>query len=144
MTGKIKLIAPAVTLAVILLAAPAQTQEDFNSGNSMLPRCKAWLHMLSHDLDTVKNEIATADVSPGGIPAYFMWAGMCAGEVAGIAETLNMAGSDERLACIPTGVTKEQLVRVVVETVEHDPAMMHEDFGTLASAAIIAAWPCRK
>jgi predicted nucleotide-binding protein (sugar kinase/HSP70/actin superfamily) len=49
------------------------------------------------------------------------------------------------MACIPQGVTKEQLVRVVVASIEKNLlADIHEDFGTLAAAAIVAAWPCHK
>jgi hypothetical protein len=49
------------------------------------------------------------------------------------------------MACIPQGVTKEQLVCVVVASIEKNLlADIHEDFGTLAAAAIVAAWPCHK
>jgi hypothetical protein len=49
-----------------------------------------------------------------------------------------------RQACIPKEITNEQLVRVVVASIEKFPATMHENFSALARAAIVAAWPCRK
>ena len=109
----------------------------------MLPLCKAFLHMRSHDIATIKNELKTGDASPGGIPMYMIKAGMCAGQAVGIAEVLKINDQEPR-ACIPNEVTKEQLVRVVVAAIEKMPAEMHEDFGTLATIGIIAAWPCHK
>ena len=47
----------------------------------MVPLCKTWLRMGSRDLDVVKNEILAGDAKSGGIPTYFMQAGMCAGVV---------------------------------------------------------------
>jgi hypothetical protein len=48
------------------------------------------------------------------------------------------------LACIPSEVTNEQLVRVVVASIEKVPATMQENFSALTRAAIVDAWPCRK
>jgi hypothetical protein len=136
-------VAPAVALAtiaaVVLMGRPAQTQEGQGSGNYMLPLCKTWLRMASHDFASVKEELKTGDASPGGIPMYMIKAGMCAGVVIGISEMLN--GSE---ACILTEVNNEQLVRVVVASIEKDPAHMHENFSVLAGAAIAVAWPCHK
>ena len=133
----------ATIAAVVLTKTPALTQEDTNSGNYMLPLCQSFLRMQSHDMATMTNELSTGGARSGGIPLSMMQAGMCAGEVIGIAEMLK--GSDQApRACIPKEVTKEQLVRVVVASIEKIPAQMHEDFGTLAAAAIVAAWPCQK
>jgi len=129
----------AAAVVFVWAGTPAQTQENVHSGNVVLPLCKAWLGMMSHDAAAIKNELATGNSSPGGISAYFMGVGMCAGEVAGIAETLN--GSE---ACIPKEVTKEQVVRVVAAALEGVPAQLHEDFAMSAAAAIAIAWPCHK
>ena len=83
----------------------------------MLPLCKAFLRMRSHDLAIIKNELKTGDASSGGIPMYMIKAGMCAGQAVGIAEMLNGSDQGPIRACIPKEVTKEQLVRVVVEPV---------------------------
>jgi hypothetical protein len=43
-----------------------------------------------------------------------------------------------------SGVTNEQLVRMVVSQIEKHPEQLHEDFVIPASAVMIAYWPCRK
>ena len=97
--------------AVVLMETPALPQVDTNSGNYMLPLCQAFLRMQSHDMATITNELSTGGARSGDIPSSMMQAGMCAGEVIGIAEMLK--GSDQApRACIPKEVTKEQLVRV--------------------------------
>ena len=130
----------AATLAAAVLVGPAQTQEDPLSGNYMLPLCKTWLRMAPHDLDVIRDEIRTGNAKPGGIVQYFTEAGMCAGQVVGISVMLN----HEPMACIPKEITNEQLVRVVVASIEKVPATMHENFSALVRAAIVDAWPCRK
>ena len=101
--------------------------------------------MQSQDMATITNELSTGSAQSGGIPLSMMQAGMCAGEVIGIAEMLKASDQPPR-ACIPKEVTKEQLVRVVAASVEKDPANMHEDFGTLAAAAMpgLSDWPNRR
>jgi hypothetical protein len=127
----------AATLAAAVLIGPAQAQEDPLSGNYMLPLCKTWLRMASPDLDVIKDEIRTGNAKPGGIVQYFTEAGMCAGQVVGISVMLGP------LACIPSEVTNEQLVRVVVASIEKVPATMHENFSALVRAVIVDAWPCK-
>jgi Ssp1 endopeptidase immunity protein Rap1a len=133
----------AIMLALVLAGHYAQaaepSQENRGSGNYMLPLCKTWLHMSSNDLTAIKDELKAGAASPGGIPMHMIEAGMCAGIVIGISEMLNGTA-----ACLPTGVTNEQLVRVAVASVEKNPAHMHEDFSVLAGAAIALAWPCHK
>ena len=102
----------------------------------MLPFCKTWLRMQPGDMATITNELSTGSARAGGVPLQMVQAGMCAGEVIGIAATLS--------ACIPKEVTKEQLVRVVVDSAEKNPANMQEDFSQLAAIAIAGAWPCHK
>jgi len=126
----------AATLAAAVLVGPAQTQEDPLSGNYMLPLCKTWLRMAPHDLDVIRDEIRTGNSKPGGIVQYFTEEGMCAGQVVGISVMLGP------LACIPSEVTNEQLVRGA--SIEKVPATMHENFSALVRAAIVDAWPCRK
>src|SRR5262245_43854225 len=43
----------------------------------------------------------------------------------------------------PDGVTRGQLVRVVVADIEARHARMHESFRKLALEALRTAWPCR-
>jgi hypothetical protein len=45
--------------------------------------------------------------------------------------------------CPPSGVNKEQLVRMIVAYIERQPQRMHENFKRLALEALRDAWPCR-
>jgi len=126
-----------ILLTGTLATGPTQAQENIASGNYMLPLCKSWLRMFSRDYAMIKNEISIGTTKPGGVPMYFIEAGMCAGIVIGISEGLVQA-------CIPKDVNNEQLVRVVVASLEKHPEHMHEDFSIWAGASLIAAWPCPK
>jgi hypothetical protein len=46
--------------------------------------------------------------------------------------------------CPPTGVTRTQTARVVVQYIDNRPARMHEAFVLLALEALNAAWPCKR
>jgi hypothetical protein len=98
----------------------------------MLPLCKAWLKVVERDPEAIT--ILRTD------PIRLTTAGMCAGTVVGILEALRMF----ELACPPTGVTNDQLVRMVVSEIEKHPEQSHEDFIVAVSAVMIANWPCRK
>ena len=80
-------------------------QVDATSGNYMLPLCQAFLRMQSQDMATITNELSTGGARSGGIPLSMMQAGMCAGEVIGIAEMLK-GGDQAPRACIPKEVTE--------------------------------------
>jgi hypothetical protein len=129
-----------------LWAGPAQTQEDGNSGNFLLPFCKAWLHIVSRDPNLIKNEIAAGNASPGGLQMYFLKAGMCAGEVVGIVQMLRLlkGNNPSPMVCVPDEATKEQSVRAVVNSLEQHPEVLHEDFSTLVVAVTSVTWPCHK
>jgi hypothetical protein len=60
---------------------------------------------------------------------------LCVGEIDGL-------GFGSR-TCFATGVTVEQMTRVVVQYIDARPARMHEDFRKLALEAMTAAWPCK-
>jgi hypothetical protein len=82
----------ATIAAVILTGGTALAQDRTNSGNYMLPFCKTWLRMQSSDMATITNELSTGSARAGGVPLQMVQAGMCAGEVIGIAELLNSGG----------------------------------------------------
>jgi hypothetical protein len=128
-----------VIALVLALATAADAEENRGSAGYMLPACKSWLQVASHDLASVKNEIATGNARPGGIVQHFMMAGMCAGFVVGIFEHLRSFSS----ICPPDGVTNEQLVRMVVTDLERHPEHMHEDFVVPVTARLMVSWPCR-
>jgi hypothetical protein len=46
--------------------------------------------------------------------------------------------------CVPSEVTMGQVVRVVVQYTDNQPARHHELFGVLAVEALRKAWPCQR
>ena len=82
-------------------------------------------------VETIKSIFRTDAV------ARLISAGMCAGVVSGILETLRML----ELSCPPEGVTNDQLVRMVVAEIERHPEKMHEDFIVPASAVMMVPGP---
>jgi len=62
--------------------------------------------------------------------------GRCFGLVEGLAYT--------GAFCVPSGVTKNQAMAVVVKYIEARPERTHEPFGMLALEALTAAWPCKR
>src|SRR5438552_1781780 len=90
---------------VVGLATVGQphAEENRGSANYMLPLCKSWLKVaVDRDIETIKDLLRE--------PIRLTLAGMCAGTVVGISETLRMVA----LACPPEGVGNDQLVRMVV------------------------------
>jgi hypothetical protein len=109
-----------------LATATAEAAElDAYSANYMLPYCKGYLSGSN-----------TLDV------------GFCAGVVEGIgfmAETLEMSSSPGAgpPLCVPKGVTRGQIVQVVVNYIEARPKRMDEPFWQLTFEALLDAWPCK-
>ena len=123
----------ALMLAAILPTTLA-AEENRGSANYMLPSCKVWLKIaVDRDAEAIKSILRTE-------PIQLTTAGMCAGTVIGIVETLRMF----QLTCPPDGVTNDQLVRMVVNQIEKHPESSHEDFIVPASTVFLATWPCRK
>jgi Rap1a immunity proteins len=104
-----------VLIAVLILSCGAAFAEDIASATYMMRGCR--------------EAVATPN-KDNALPA------MCVGTIDGIA-----FGSG---TCFPTGVTVDQLVRVVVQYIDSRPARMHEDFRRLALEALQAAWPCKR
>lgn len=120
-------------LAAILPTTLA-AEENRGSANYMLPLCKVWLKIaVDRDAEAIKSILRTE-------PIQLTTAGMCAGSVVGIFETLRTF----ELACPPGGVTNDQLVRMVVNQIEKHPESSHEDFIVPVSAVFMVTWPCRK
>jgi Rap1a immunity proteins len=46
--------------------------------------------------------------------------------------------------CVPPLATARQVVRVVVQYVDSQPARLNEDFRFLAAEALRATWPCKR
>jgi hypothetical protein len=73
-------------------------------------------------------------------PVRLTAAGMCAGFVVGILETLRSV----KLSCPPKHLSNPQLIRTVLSEIEKHPDRMHEDFVVPARAAMLESWPCHK
>jgi hypothetical protein len=109
----------------------------------MLPFCEAFLRM--NDRDSVQKEIDRGNASSAGGPGHFIEIGRCAREVFGLSDMLQILnGSTPIRACVPLEATPGQIIRVVVTTLEQNPAELHESFTVLALAAMGKAWPCPK
>lgn len=72
-------------------------------------------------------------------------ASQCSGYVKGIVDAedaLNSWGYTEKHYCLPPKVTTQQLVRVVVKSIEEVPEYHHMSAGRFVLTALHAAFPC--
>jgi hypothetical protein len=113
----------------LTVTATGAAERDTTSANFMLPYCK----------------LAAGEVPESGVDVKdLMWVGLCMGIVDGIAMALNTYESKSYCAKLPSGGTLDQKVKVVVRAIEARPDMMHRDFRSLATFALMDAWPCKK
>ena len=108
-------------------------EENRGSADYLLPLCKTWLDFAGKDVETVK-DLGRTD------PIRLTAAGMCAGFVVGVLETLR----SNKQSCPPKDLSNPQLVSRVVSEVEKHPDRLHEEFVAPARAAMIESWPCHK
>jgi hypothetical protein len=123
-----------VLVLAALGPAAAYAEQERGSANYMLPLCRAWLKIVDKDAEAIKDLLRTDAV------VRLTAAGMCAGVVIGVLESLHSL----ELSCPPDGLTNDQLVRMVVRAIESHPETMHEDFAVRARVVMMASWPCRK
>ena len=104
--------------AAVLLCSSGSTfaVDDALSANNIMPGCRAF--------------------NPAGIQPrnYTFMAGVCLGSTVTIIHQLGI--------CNPSGVTDDQVIKVVVAYIDARPARLHENFSDLAREALLAAWPC--
>ncbi len=115
-------------IAIGLVAGTlALAQEDKHSANYMLPHCRA----------AVNKEDVTR-------PADAVARGVCVGLIEAIDFMMSEFPPQEKeySSCLPSNVSLEQTMRVVITYMEARPQRMHENFKTLAIEAIHDAWPC--
>jgi hypothetical protein len=124
----------AALIASLGSSATARAEGRLASSNFMLPLCKTWLK-ITVDRDKEEN-LSILKTQPYRLTS----AGMCAGVVIGILESLRVF----QLSCPPDGVTNEQLVQMVVSQIEKHPEKLHEDFVVPVSGVMIGTWPCKK
>jgi hypothetical protein len=115
-------------MAALALTVTATCAADDRSANFMLPYCK----------------LAAGQVPQSGVDVKdLMRVGLCLGIVDGISLALNTFESKSYCAKVPSGVTLDQKMKVVVRAIEARPDMMHADFDLLAAFALMDAWPCK-
>jgi hypothetical protein len=121
---------------IVLTLATADAAEDEQSADFMLPYCRLTPTEMTADIKKASNY------------------SRCVGIVEGISQMFNLlreaqaAGTVQLdpLLCtsIPSGITNEQLVTVVVKYGETFPELTHRPFTVLAMSALRVAWPCKK
>jgi hypothetical protein len=107
-----------IAVAVLGGAYPALGQKDIYSANYVMPGCR----------DFIRAGTANAHLR-----------GYCVDLVIGVARDAYAPG-----ICLPQEVTDEQIVRVVVQYIDSQPARLQEDFVVLATEALRKAWPCQR
>jgi hypothetical protein len=97
--------------------------QDVDSANYLLSDCEA--------------AIGSSRVGNGFNEGY------CLGVVAGLASIGGSLTGGPRCLNIPKGITRGQMLRVVVRYIEAQPKRLHEPFASLAFEGLHDAWPCR-
>jgi Rap1a immunity proteins len=100
----------------LLGAYPAFAQTDIYSADYIMPGCRDF-------------------IGAGTDNAHLR--GYCVDLVVGVARD-----AYEPLICLPREITDEQIVTVVVQYIDSQPARLHEDFVVLAIEALRKTWPC--
>jgi hypothetical protein len=121
---------------VALTVTTAHAAEDEQSADFMLPYCRLTPKEMTADIKKASNH------------------SRCVGIVEGVSQMFNLLREAQAagmvqldpLLCtsIPAGITKEQLVDVVVTYGETFPELTHRPFTVLAISALRVAWPCKK
>jgi len=107
-----------IRLVVVLSCGSAISQEqDLHSANYFVPGCRYYL---------------------AGTDQELFLQGLCGGAIYGLRE-----GLQNKNHCIPSEVTGEQLLRVVVKYVDGRPERLQEPFIKLTLEAMHNTWPCK-
>jgi hypothetical protein len=112
-----KAILAGAMLALGVTMAGAQ-DADINSAEFMLPHCRAILEKES---------------------GIYLFQGVCVGTIDSLQYVRPLMGC----ADIPSEVTADQAINVIIRYIEARPERMHELFKALAIEAMFNAWPCK-
>lgn len=118
----------ALSALVARLPAAAQTIHA-DTANFMLPYCQ-------REVESPHGALLGLF---GSEVAY--WSGRCSGIVETIWAMNDRLPPPSR-SCAPKSVTRQQVMRVVVDYMQRNPAENHEAVGTLTIRALARAWPC--
>jgi hypothetical protein len=114
----------------LALISFAGAETDTNSANYNLPACRDYGLAMGGDRQLMDDFLQN--------PGRLMKANVCAGQILGISQVLEVMGQ----ICAPALVTMGQSVALVVNYIERIPERWHENFTILAIEALIRAWPC--
>ena len=117
-----------VLLLAMVPATAATAANDFQSANSIMPGCNAWIAQLSRGSTALGSNV------------------FLAGECLGIVGTILYFSRDfsfSSAACPPASVTYNQAVQIVTAYINARPQRIQERFIDLATEALHDAWPCR-
>lgn len=125
---------PFLAIFFVAFLAPIHLlADDSDSGRTLLSECREAVTVL----DTQRFGSATSAFS----------AGVCMGYVAGfddLSAVYSYFEDDPRTFCVPTEVSREQLIRVLVKYLQDNPARLHENRAILLNDAISDAFPCEQ
>lgn len=99
----------------------AFAQQDFSSGNFMLPHCQ---HFITD-----------------GYP-FEVWDGECGGVISTLMFFGTVLPASVKF-CAPKGATQGQAGKIIVNYLQSHPEELHQSFKGLAVSALHQAWPCR-
>jgi Rap1a immunity proteins len=103
-------------VAAVLSTYPAFAQKDIYSADYIMPGCRDF-------------------IGAGTANAHLR--GYCVDLVIGVARDAYAPA-----ICLPREVIDEQIVHVVVQYIDSQPARLQEDFVLLATEALRKNWPC--
>jgi hypothetical protein len=106
-----------VLLGLCAAATPGGAQQDWGTGNSILPGCRAGLAGQQSEPAARGFCMGIVEAYLSLQPPYSAW-------------------------CKPQGVTVGQGVRVAVSFIDRNPGRLHERFTQLVVDAFREAWPC--
>jgi hypothetical protein len=113
-----KRLALVITFVLVTLCQ-GQAQENRGRAKYMLPFCQTWIKVAAERDLEVRGSILKMKQ-----PIRLTTAGMCAGLVVGVAETLRVL----EVVCPPEHVSDEPLVRMVIAEIEKHPEQLGGGF----------------
>jgi hypothetical protein len=113
-----------VVVGIAVMTFSAKAQEPAQNGKDLIEACRV----------IAEGKVPTAD---NGFQA-----GICLGEIDALNWTAPAMLNSSLRACIPTSVTRQQMVKAVVAYLDQNTDQLREPFGGLALEALASTWPC--
>jgi len=121
---------------IALTVTTANAADDEQSADFMLAYCRLTAKEMAADIKKASNYSRCVGIVEGVSQMFSL---LKAAQAAGTVQL-------DPLLCtsIPAGITKEQLVNVVVAYGETFPELIHRPFTVLAISALHVAWSCKR